>query len=726
MVQPMAKIGGSIFAGMLVASFFASRQQLYFAAVLFLAGMIIFYTSKKRKALGALVIIAALAAGYIGVYTLAVYTPVSALDNTEAQIQGMVTEKEQLDGGTYRYTVKVENVNGDSVRNSFNMRVYSDEKWYCGYYDICKFTSTVYSASDSDTLSLDDYLRSDKVFLTASLGDDDYVSVSQNESFHFRRALLEFRDKLIDNINSNLNSPESELMVGILFGKTEGVSTQTRLQFQQAGFSHILAVSGLHLSILSYLLGSVLSFLGVSEKAQRIICITFILCFMFMAGCSPSIIRASVMAIISAGGRLMYHRSDGLNSLGAAAAVILIISPYSVMSISFLLSFSATLGILAMSKTVTDKIVNRLSVENHLLKTVIDSFNVSFCATLFTVPVTVLAFSQLVVIAPVSNLAAVPFGMMALPLGLATALTGLIPVLAPVTSMLGYAAQSVVWVLRNIAKLFSKFPAIPLGYDYVYVWLALSLALVLTAVLIKASARAKATAIASCVLMFMVGTLVSQNIENGDVTIAMLQSYYGYSTVIVQDRHAVVINCGGGSNSGTQVIQYLQSKGVGQIDAVILTNAYKSAAQGVPDLLENFKVERVIVPEAGSMRGSIIKTAENTEMVDSAGMELTGYSSRIIIDDTFSRPVLFGEIGRLSFAYGEYAWQIKQAGADKSADVVICLQENLDELVDFSFEYGIILSDSTVKLLIDGAIYENTSQLTTLRCDSTGAISVRS
>lgn len=146
-------------------------------------------------------------------------------------------------------------------------------------------------------------------------------------------------------IEGNFTPEESEVIKGLLLGSKE-VSSDTKEKFSGAGISHLLAVSGLHVGILTIVLVWITRKTGFSPGTRfSVICLLLVF-FSFMVGLTPSVIRACIMASVVLLSAVVNRQQDALTSLFFTAFLLVAFKPYIVYSISFQLSFLACLGLI--------------------------------------------------------------------------------------------------------------------------------------------------------------------------------------------------------------------------------------------------------------------------------------------------------------------------------------------------------------------------------------------
>ncbi len=176
------------------------------------------------------------------------------------------------------------------------------------------------------------------------------------------------------------------------FGGTDGFPRELTLTFRQGGILHVFSVSGFHLAVLAQAVMSLLSALRINKKAASLATVGFTVFFMMLVGFRYAVIRAGVMTILRYLAPLFGREADSLNSLGLAALLVALIDPASVYDTGFLLSFSATLGILLCASRIESFLTLRLRLKRRFWIRCASLLAVSVSATLFTLPVMILTF----------------------------------------------------------------------------------------------------------------------------------------------------------------------------------------------------------------------------------------------------------------------------------------------------------------------------------------------
>lgn len=154
-----------------------------------------------------------------------------------------------------------------------------------------------------------------------------------------------FRENLIKVIGENLSEKNASIMQAMLLGDKRKLDDSVKSLYKNSGISHILAISGLHITFVGFYLFLMIKKTGVHATFNVAVCIIFLYCYCYMTGQSVSTRRAIGMLIITLLGRVLGRAEDLLNSLGFMVCFLLWENPFVVYNTGFLFSCLAILGI---------------------------------------------------------------------------------------------------------------------------------------------------------------------------------------------------------------------------------------------------------------------------------------------------------------------------------------------------------------------------------------------
>ena len=228
------------------------------------------------------------------------------------------------------------------------------------------------------------------------------------------------------------------LLAAFSVGEKRGFSQELKEVYSDAGVSHLLALSGLHLGLFYMVVVTLLGFAGGSRKwciARELLALLLLWVFAFVAGLTPSIVRAAVLFSLVSVGRCLRRDSSSLNSLAFAAMVMLLFSPRLLFDISFQLSFSAVLAIILLTPWLRELL--GCNKRGRLYRSLVSLLAVSFSAQVGVLPFVWYYFGTFPLYFLFANLLLVP---------LATVLMTLV-VLLWVTVPVPFVQQCIAWLL---------------------------------------------------------------------------------------------------------------------------------------------------------------------------------------------------------------------------------------------------------------------------------------
>ncbi len=199
-------------------------------------------------------------------------------------------------------------------------------------------------------------------------------------------------------INSYMPEPHASLLNGIVLGVDLQTTYSFKDKLKDVGLIHIVVLSGMNVTLLSaVILQIIIPLFG--RKAATIITIVSIILFIFFVGIDPPIVRAAIMGILSLIGLMFGRKTLALYTLFLTSVICIIIWPDWLTSISFQLSFSATLGIILFGNVIAEE-----ETKNNFINYLLDELRVSLAAQLFTAPIIFFYFRQISFISPIANI----------------------------------------------------------------------------------------------------------------------------------------------------------------------------------------------------------------------------------------------------------------------------------------------------------------------------------
>ena len=413
----------------------------------------------------------------------------------------------------------------------------------------------------------------------------DFKQLGQSSSFRARTHRLQQR--LSASLRRRMDGKTGGVLAAMTVGDRSHLSSAMRSAYRGAGLAHVLVVSGMHVSILC---GDILStFLPYEweqsyRRRRRRAVFRSLLAFLLMGvtGFTPSVCRAAVAVWVSALGIWVYGPPDTLTSLAVAGIVMTADNSYAVCDIGFELSFAAVLGTVAGGACIRrtrDAWYRRFwkNAKNPVKRPwyfklperlwgLAESVCISVCASAATFPVLVLRGLSVSIWAVVSSVAVLWLIQPMMLLGLGTAFTGLVPVLAPLHGVLSVLSAALTGLLDRWAVWISAKPGAGLYFDTAYAAIVCLVLILLCWLAFRWRLRLR-VAVPCIVLTAAVSVGLGNALSRDVVHIDLVGSANAPAVVVTQNDTAVVLFRGGASAQNA-VENQLARRGVQTVELV--------------------------------------------------------------------------------------------------------------------------------------------------------------
>ena len=206
-----------------------------------------------------------------------------------------------------------------------------------------------------------------------------------------------------DILSNTFQDEEFGVCIAVLFGDSTYLESDSYDLFKNSGVAHILAVSGLHITMLGYIIWLIVDKLKISVSIKFGILIAFLTFYCALCSFTSSVVRASIMFVCLMLGKKFGERNDLLSSLSLAGIIILLINPFSLFSKSFILSFGSVFGI-----AVVFPYVERALLKINLPSFLASAIAITISTTLATLPFALWFFGSIPVMTILANVVVLP------------------------------------------------------------------------------------------------------------------------------------------------------------------------------------------------------------------------------------------------------------------------------------------------------------------------------
>lgn len=274
---------------------------------------------------------------------------------------------------------------------------------------------------------------------------------------------MRFREHIIAKLEQEpFGKDQLGVIQALLLGKRDDISEETYDNYKNAGAVHILAVSGLHVGILLLILQFALAPLARFPKGrtlQLVFTVLLLWVFAFVAGLSPSIVRAVTMFSFFAYARYLNRPTNTFNIIALSMFFILLLRPLFLFQVGFQMSYAAVFSIV----WIYPKMQGFWSPGNYIVQKTWQLFSVSVAAQLGVLPISLFYFNQFPALFFVSNLLIIPFLGIILSLGLLVillTLSGTLPkyLVAIYDLIIGSMNRTIEWIADQETFVFNDIP----------------------------------------------------------------------------------------------------------------------------------------------------------------------------------------------------------------------------------------------------------------------------
>jgi competence protein ComEC len=232
--------------------------------------------------------------------------------------------------------------------------------------------------------------------------------IDRKQGNKFKSLIYNFKNKIRFTFDRNLDMQSSILAKACFLGDKKDIPDNLRDSFAKSGLSHIMAISGLHISIIILIFMNLNLSLGIKRQTSLILTIFLLIFYLVLIAMPASAIRASIMGIIALFALNSGRTKNFLRILVLAGVFMLIFNPRLLRDdLGFQLSFLSVLGIILFFPLVNNfflKLIHKKFQENIFLNSFFSIISITISAQIFIWPLLVQNFSQISLIAPISNL----------------------------------------------------------------------------------------------------------------------------------------------------------------------------------------------------------------------------------------------------------------------------------------------------------------------------------
>lgn len=326
-------------------------------------------------------------------------------NNTQKEIKGVVCQIPTNSDYANTYIVKVYGEN-------YKIRYVSEYDRGFKQGDIV--SGAIILQENKENLDYFESALSSKIYFNCFEDDENELNLTNHRKliYYYSGVVKEW----FSNVVTHYLPCESGVIANAMaIGDRTKLSNETTTMFNYSGISHLLVVSGLHLSLWSL---GIIKILQKKEKIRKYVVPIGLIClvvYAILTGLSVSVIRAGLMVGFVLIGKLFKREADSLNSIGCAVTIILLSNPFAPYSASLWLTVLSTTGILVFNEPIKNWLLSfkafKSSKENSFVNFVATSAAISLATAIFTMPIFIMCFKMMPISSILTNLLAVDLAM---------------------------------------------------------------------------------------------------------------------------------------------------------------------------------------------------------------------------------------------------------------------------------------------------------------------------
>ncbi len=503
--------------------------------------------------------------------------------NNKIEIAGKIQEIKELDSGRYRAVIEIFETKFEKYGYSEKYRIYADIPNKAEISEIISLTGSLenfgHQKNPGEFNEKMHWLSRNVIYKFYALSTNSY-GIEKDLNYWINK----LKTKSIQIYDNVLPKNESAIMQSMVLGFDDNLSDETLELYKIGGIYHILAISGLHIIILSEIILKIFQ-LFLSKRKSIFITFAFLIFYGVFTGLAQSTTRAIIMFTIVNLGNLIYRESDLLTSLSLSAFLILIFRPLSLYNIGFQLSFSAVLGIALFD----DSLKRILPIKNEYILNAVSSM---IAANLIVSLLSMYYFYNFYPYFLIANLIILPTASFILSAGILILFLGFISL-----NLASFFSGSVYFLLKIYEIICRFLAALPFseiltgrpGILFFVFYLSFLFILILYLHLEKKK-----------IILFSEILLVAILIwiflpQSPNTKITMVDVSQGDAFVIEKNKKLFLIDCG---NRPRTILNYLDYKGCSEIEAVFLSHTDADHAGALLDIMADKKIKNIFLPKA--------------------------------------------------------------------------------------------------------------------------------
>ena len=514
----------------------------------------------------------------------------------KVEIIGTIISEPKIKNNKVSYNLNVESIdNKNFCKNTkilVNIKTNNNNFKYGDKIIIYAELQEASVARNEGGFNYKEYLKTKGIYKTVTAKTSEVKVIKQNNINLIFKIVNDTKNKVKEASRKLLPEKEANFLIGILIGDKDALDEDIQEDFRNSNLSHILAISGMHVSYIVEGISFILIKLKFGKNKSKIITIVFLIFYTLLTGCTPSVTRAAIMSIYMIVGSLIHKKINIVNSISISAIIILFFNPYNILDIGFQLSFGGTIGIVTIFPVLKKHIGLKATKQNLTLQKIkekiIDIILVTLSANIILFPIILYHYNTISTVFLISNLLVSPI------LGIIIFLGFLLIVISyicfPISQIIALILKFFINILLQIADILGNFHFSKIYFitPKIYI-IIIYYFLILFFILIKNNKikfkkyKIQKIKIKKIITIALIITILSNFIINtiiqNNLIIYFIDVGQGDCTLIITPKGKTILIDGGGTETSNTydvgervLIPFLLDKQIMKIDYIISTH----------------------------------------------------------------------------------------------------------------------------------------------------------
>lgn len=537
------------------------------------------------------------------------------------ELTGIIKDAQILSQEESRYIVEVHNIKDNgidkNIKEKVSLKIIGSKVLALG--DEIRFKGILREPLPNTNPRLYNHklnLLMDNIFTTVTIKDYSVIDTDQSMPNILYKLKGNFIIKVEETFQYYFTGKSSDLMKSILLGKTSYLDQESIQQIRDLGLAHILAVSGLHIGIITGVLLFLFAYIGLNRKLNIVLTVTILWLYAYIIGNPLSVLRANIMFTLLLLANLWAEPYDSINALFFALFILIIINPYWILDLGFQLSFIATFSILYLTPRLNQIFYSK---DSNIMKALVGILSVQI--GLF--PILSYYFNRIPIMSILANLLFIPIFSICLILSI---------VLIPISSISISIANSVgiiidvllkvqfcgIEVLNHFPLLTIKLPSpsiIVILIYYIFIFILFGIIDIRSF-----NKRVSKAIVFYCLLLVLVNSIFIS--LDSTISVNFIDVGQGDCILLKTKEGAYLIDTGGNIFGNFDIgknilLPYLEKEGIFKLKGVFVTHYDADHCKSLPLLMENLRIDNIYIGyerEDNSLYRDIVEGAYNNNI----------------------------------------------------------------------------------------------------------------